>query len=121
MRSDSWAPLTSTLCRRFALGDFPFLSAMQTDRINISLFFAALGCLALATGLAIAGMHREFSIAMVVAGLFIVSCASRIAAAQHALADRPRFPKHWKKSKPLQFVFSGAAIAVLGIASLMKP
>jgi hypothetical protein len=93
---------------------------MQSDRINISLFFAALGCLALATGLAIVGMHREFSIAMVVAGLFIASCASRIAAAQNALADRPRFPKHWKKSRPLQFVLTGAGLAVLGIAELMR-
>jgi hypothetical protein len=109
------------MARLQEFGDSPLLSAMQSDRINISLFFAALGCLAFATGLAIARMHREFSIAMVVAGLFIVGCANRIAAAQHALADRPRFPKHWKKSKPLQFVFSGAAIAVLGIAGLMSP
>jgi hypothetical protein len=93
---------------------------MQSDRINISLFFAALGCLTLATGLAIVGMHREYAITMLVAGLFIASCAGRIAAAQNVLADRPRFPKYWKRSKPLQFVLTGAALAVLGIAGLMR-
>lgn len=92
---------------------------MQSDRLNISLFFAALAGLATAISLAIAGMHREASITMLAVGVLVAICAPRISAAQHALAERPQFPKSWKKSRPFQFMLAGAGMALSGIAALL--
>jgi hypothetical protein len=114
-------PAFARLGRRVVLDHQSLLTAMKSDRINISIFFAALGGLVFGTCLAIAGMHREFAAVMLVDGLFVASFAGRIAAAQHVLANRPQFPNHWKRSKPLQFMLSGAGIVVLGMVGLMRP
>jgi len=92
---------------------------MQSDRVNISLFCAVFAGLAAAVILAILGVQRGFAIAMLATGLMTLGCAGRIAAAQNTLALRPGFPKGWSKSRPFQFIISGAAITISGVTSLL--
>ena len=92
---------------------------MQTDRLNIWLLAASATGLAVSICLAIFGLHQGSEILLLAVGLLFLGGAHRIAAAQQVLADRPHFPKSWKNSRPLQFVCSGAAMALMGLSGFL--